>query len=954
MNIYTNCINRTCQERKNPKTSDTCGECGTSILLNQRFRILERIGKSSYAYEVFRAEDAEDNNRIVAIKTLVDSSNKVYKAFFEREKIILKSSNYHYLPKFIEEGKDPTRKEIPYFVMEFIEGENLSQWLEIHHKLSNEGKTWDWLASITKTLAYLHDRDRLHLDLKPDNIILKKNSHPDELVLIDFSTDGRVGTPGYIAPERESAQKRNLEQHTPMADFFSLGQTFVHLTTESHPERFRDGGNWAASTSFPSSPIIEVINWMREEDPVNRPQTAYQILYAIDILSKPKSDHSPCTHEDVIDLIKNIRNGLKEDEELRSEIQRLTELNRANSNRILQLIRKYNTIIRKTNLLQKIAIMALIGSIVGLISMLCLNDISQKYHNVSQKYDDIKKNNVDSKTRLNQTIDDLKTQNFNLKSELDKTKKIDEFISSGEKFMRIFGENKDEPPKYKDMREKAIRNFAEGERKTNIDEKSVFYKNAFEDFQRYYAYFGASIKDPQISIYLNNSKVRYLQSLPKNRSKQIYTIAVVSPAQLETGQHILLGAALSQQQLLNKSSTPGTNKPSDTDIYLEIKIVDDRNSHTDKKIAEKLANDKNIFAVVGPYSTEAIELTLDTYANAKEPLAVVSPTATKYGLTKDYDGEDKTYNKNVFFRIISSTKIEATAWVKLIKGLPLLNNKPHSIIVFYEKSQYDKSFSKNIFGRFQELTKDTNLHVPEDKAHTFDLSTNNKKELEEFTKQIGDDSIILLIPNGKSDESDRTYENALTVLSTLKPSQVKRIIASNPLYTIDDVTVSDVETGSDVRKNKLGTWVKRLNIAVDWHYKCNGTEDIDRKLQSFIGGASDRRTVASYEAVEVLSSLFKEQRNIKVTRSSILKGLKELKNHPIRSNATLITVAGSNGMSETVGISISFEDNGDRRQVTERIMVQPVKTMIQNKDKKDIETITFEPIEPNCPRNQVR
>jgi serine/threonine protein kinase/ABC-type branched-subunit amino acid transport system substrate-binding protein len=958
MSNYINCINRKCERRKNPEDHNACRECGTSILLNQRFRILERIGKSSYAYEVFRAEDTEDNNRIVAVKTLVDHSQRLYIKFFDREKSILKFSNYHCLPKFVDEGKDPSRKEVSYFVMEFIEGENLSQWLETHHKLSEEGQAWDWLASITKTLAYLHDRDRLHLDLKPDNIILKKNSDSDELVLIDFSTDGRVGTPGYIAPERESAQK-----NTPMVDFFALGKTFVHLTTGCHPETFRDGGNWAASTSFPSSPIIEVINWMKEEDPVKRPQTAYQVLYAIyDVLSKPNQS---C--ENVKKLIEKISNPTQEDEELRSELQErlqkiksLTILRRSTSdqltttiNILTRFIRLYNAIARRFNRLRRITIRAFVGAILALI----IGGLMSKYflYIADQSH-------LTTEKQLSSTIEKLELQKNKIKSQLeitksqlDDTKKIEDFISSGEKFMYVFGEAKGVSPEYEKIRKDAIENFllgneAEVNKKADYYKKAAdYYKKAFEGFKNFYDHFGkSSVADPQIPIYLNNSKVRYL----KNKYKiKTYTIAVVSPAQFETGQHILLGAALYQQQSVNNnSSTLEKNKideRSNTDIYFEIKMADDRNSDTDTGIADKLAKDPNILAVVGPYSTEAIEVTLSTYANANPPLAVVSPTASKYGLTQDYKG--KKYEKNVFFRIISSTETEAKAWVNLIKNQSLLKDKPNSIVALYKKDQNGKGFSQNIFNRFQKLTEKDNkdLHVIDDEKHVFDLSNITEKDLQ-YLSQIKD-AVIILIPNGKSGKNS-VYENALEVLSRLDPKNVSRIIASNPLFTVDDATTNDDESNENsVKTNKLGKWAdnNKLNIAVDWHYGCNGSDRSKQYLQDFIGGALDRRTAASYEAIQVLSTLFKEG----ITRDLIITGLKNLKyQSPVASNMTttqrIILKDNADSIVVTEAQGISFKDDGDRREVADRIMVRPVKT----KDKKNVELITFQEIDGStCP-----
>jgi ABC-type branched-subunit amino acid transport system substrate-binding protein len=140
---------------------------------------------------------------------------------------------------------------------------------------------------------------------------------------------------------------------------------------------------------------------------------------------------------------------------------------------------------------------------------------------------------------------------------------------------------------------------------------------------------------------MNNSKVRYLHSLPKYQAKPIYKIAVVSPANKETGQHILMGVALKQQLLVNQDKNPDNNKLEIIpvpDVFLEVKIANDENlSAQSVGIANNLIENDEIKAVIGPCSTESAKATLKIHTKAADPLAVVSPTASATGL-------------NIFFR----------------------------------------------------------------------------------------------------------------------------------------------------------------------------------------------------------------------------------------------------------------------------------------------------------------
>lgn len=876
-----NCINPQCKSRFSH--SDSC-ECGTSILLNDRFRVLDRIGNSSHVYEVFRAEDTRENNQIVAIKTLSDSSNKNYRNYFCREQGILRNSNYCCLPKWVDEGDEDSvlsRPKILYTVMEFIDGQNLSQWLttENKNKLSQERKAWEWLKNITNTLTYLHDRNYLHLDLKPDNIILREDSNPEQLVLIDFAIDGSRGTERYTAPERKNGVK-----NTPMVDFFSLGQTFVYLTTGDEPKPVEDGNNWADRTDFSLSPLIEVINWMREEDPVNRPQTTYDILYAINILSKQNQ-----TRDNAKKLIKKISNPTQEDEGLRLQ---LAEKNRQIEEQAKSI--KINQFSTST---------AIVASILGAIAI--IGSVSMyNFYRDSQDSLGI------AETKNKDLIAKVKSQ----KEIIAQHVKVDELISSGEKNLNAFSNNTllGNGSKFK---KEAIDLFKKAEDDKNNPE---LYKRSFEKFREIYIEYqrtGGKVLDPEIPIYLNNAKVRYLSS--KNKSKKLYKIAVPCPVDDETGQHILLGVALKQQLLLNNNN----NKPAqnvvkiEPSIYLEVIIAHDFNiPTTSEKIAKQLVNINKIFGVVGHYSTEATQSALKTYSDAG--LAVVSPTASGSGIAKDYS--------NVFNRIISSTDVEAGSWLKFLESHSFFNDSSKlKIKVFYK---HDKTatkylgFSEDLFQLFErKLSKYIKIDRTKD---IFDLSDFNQKSLKEFIRKIdSENTLIVLIPNGKNLE-DGVFDASLQVLDELrnKKDKIKYILGSNPLFSVHNVS-----------SGRLNEWSDRLMVAVDWHSECSRkTSPFVPNLSAFLnGGELDRRSAASYEAIQVLFNLF--ENNQANTRKSIAEGLKKIKDRP-EDKKIVSEVHPSK--------KISFKNNGDRIEITERIIVTP--QILRNEKKEAIGTLFTE------------
>jgi len=145
--------------------------------------------------------------------------------------------------KFIDCGK--TDKGQPYLVMEFIPGDTsarrgrtLSDWVksrtEIDFKVCCE-----MMASVADTVHHVHEQRVLHLDIKPDNILL---NHRDQPFLSDFGlarpmTDGRVtlssfrGSPAYAAPEL----RLTGGVMTPRSDVFSLAAVLFELVAGVKP-----------------------------------------------------------------------------------------------------------------------------------------------------------------------------------------------------------------------------------------------------------------------------------------------------------------------------------------------------------------------------------------------------------------------------------------------------------------------------------------------------------------------------------------------------------------------------------------------------------------------------------------------------------------------------------------------------------------------------------------------
>ncbi len=170
--------------------------------------------------------------RRVAVKILPKSKDisEDTKEMFNLEAIVVAGFSHPNIVPIFEIGETD---DCFFQVIQIVNGSNLNSIIKNHLKNPLPHKRIMPIAdSITLTLgtlaglAYAHDQDVIHQDIKPDNILIEENSNRP--MIADFGiaktaqskkqTDYVVGSPLYIAPERLKDQNVDCR-----SDIYSVG-----------------------------------------------------------------------------------------------------------------------------------------------------------------------------------------------------------------------------------------------------------------------------------------------------------------------------------------------------------------------------------------------------------------------------------------------------------------------------------------------------------------------------------------------------------------------------------------------------------------------------------------------------------------------------------------------------------------------------------------------------------
>ncbi len=214
--------------------------------LYDRYKIIKELGKGGFG-QTFLAEDIQMPEKVLCVVKQLNPPSfepqivKKCENLFKEEALALKKLGKH--PSIPELKAYFTYQQHFYLVQEYIEGNSLDEVM----LNATKDEVIKIIEDVGSALVEVHNSNRIHRDVKPDNLIWRNSD--EQIVLIDFGAvkeittqiineQGEViktvviGTDGYMAPEQAQGKPCYA------SDIYSLGIVVIEKLIRKKPVTF--------------------------------------------------------------------------------------------------------------------------------------------------------------------------------------------------------------------------------------------------------------------------------------------------------------------------------------------------------------------------------------------------------------------------------------------------------------------------------------------------------------------------------------------------------------------------------------------------------------------------------------------------------------------------------------------------------------------------------------------
>ena len=314
-----------------------------------RYEVLGELGQGAMGV-VYKARDPLID-RVVAIKTInlalaLDEKEEFESRFYQEAKAAGRLSHPNIVTIY-DVGKNG---DVAYIAMEFLEGRELRDIMDDGRLLPID-QVLDIVAQVAQGLAYAHEHDIVHRDVKPSNVMIVRGKH---VKITDFGiarmpssavqtqTGMVLGSPKYMSPEQ--VMGKPIDQRS---DIFSLGVMLYEMLTGQAPF---NGDNvnaimYQTLNAIPSPPntlnpdVPEMVNFIVAKALAKKVEDRYQnaLDLSVDLRAcretLPRSTHTndlskpPATGEKKFSHAIDVsgRTGSREEEPMASSLAGLSK-----------------------------------------------------------------------------------------------------------------------------------------------------------------------------------------------------------------------------------------------------------------------------------------------------------------------------------------------------------------------------------------------------------------------------------------------------------------------------------------------------------------------------------------------------------------------------------------------------------------------------------------------------
>jgi len=224
------------KSRKIPKKPTKKPEAAAKKNSIENYQVVSVIGEGGMG-KIYKAIDKR-TKKVIVMKQLMIAEKEILIKRFKREADIMLSLNH----KNIVTVYDYLKKGSSYhIIMEFVDGISLEDLIRKKVKIEPV-RALLIFNEICKGLKYAHDRQIIHRDIKPNNVLISKTG---VVKLVDFGiakslqeddealtkTGVIMGTPAYMSPE----QLISTKYVDNLTDIYSMGVMFYQMVTGKKP-----------------------------------------------------------------------------------------------------------------------------------------------------------------------------------------------------------------------------------------------------------------------------------------------------------------------------------------------------------------------------------------------------------------------------------------------------------------------------------------------------------------------------------------------------------------------------------------------------------------------------------------------------------------------------------------------------------------------------------------------